>query len=80
MKVVEYKNVHISVKGNIDDELIQIILQRAANKTREHCFPGEMTLQDAVNFRNSGDNYQFCDEVATRAFEHELHKHLRPNP
>ena len=80
MKVVVYKNVSISVPADVSDELAQVILERAANKLPEQCSGGEMTLTDAVSLRSSGANYQFCDEMARRAFNNELQKHLRPNP
>lgn len=74
MKVV-YKNVSIDLsEHDLTEKQVETILQRAANKEKKHCLPGELTLSDAVRYREEGENYQFCDTVATRAFENELHK------
>jgi hypothetical protein len=55
----------------VTDEQIDMLVERAAKREPESQF--RITLESAVDLRSGGENYQFTDELARRAFEHELH-------
>lgn len=67
-----YKNVTIEITDEqISEEQIDMLVERAAARNSDDMI--SITLSDAVRYRARGDNYQFTDELARRAFEHELH-------
>ena len=67
-----YKNVTITIDDTqITDEQIDMLVDRAAK--REPFSQFMITLSDAVDIRSGGENYQYTDELARRAFDYELH-------
>ena len=67
-----YKNVTIVINdAEISDSEIDMLIARAAARNSGDMI--DITLETAVRCRARGDNYQFTDELARRAFGHELH-------